>query len=188
MKKILAVLLWLSGLPGLVVASPYIRFMDGDPAHPSISTDFNIAPKNLKDTTGVLDIAILTHANRDGSIIPVSWRSWLPPESWVPFQLGFGGSIRGNAVISPGTSANISPIIAQDLLGWVGNSSSSWLQAVKAGLAGSGAAQVHLGVSLQGQIVNGGTWQSAKEAFPGRGIGEIIGNAARVNAGLAWKL
>lgn len=166
-------------------AKHYFRLLN--PHHLVIGAGFLIAPKTPLQTSSVVDLALITHSTQDGTIIPQSWQDWLPPESWVPLQVGFGGSFAGDAVGAIGTSANIAPIVASTLLHGVDKSSSGAAQAVKTALAGSDNGGIRLGGEVAGQICKGGTLQSAKEAFPGRGIGEILGNAARVDFGYAWK-
>ena len=166
-------------------ASSYFKLLD--PKHPIIGTGFNISPKNGLSTTETTDVALITHSTADGTIVPQSWQSWLPPESWVPLQVGIGGSLQGDFVVAPGMSVNISPIIAQNLLGWIGTSSNSFLQSLKVALSGSSQGQIRLGGTFLGTLVKGGTWQSPAQAFPGRGFLDIVGNAARLNFGVAWK-
>lgn len=167
-----------------VQAAPYFRLID--PSHPIIGAGLLIAPKDPLNTVAITDLALITHSTADGTIIPKSWQQILPPESWVPLQIGFGGSLRGDAVIAPGTSANIAPVLAAALLHGVDSNSAGWARAFKSALTGQGPGQLRLGGAMQGSLVKGGVFQSAKEMFPGRGIGEILGNAARIDVGYAW--
>lgn len=166
-------------------ASPYFRPIDL--RHPQVGAGFLIAPKSPLDTEAVTDVAIITHSTRDGSIIPAAWQSFLPPESWVPLQLGLGGSLRGNATAEAGTSANLAPQLAALALRGVDQASSGFLAAVKTALTGSGQGSVRIGVSLAGQLVRDGVWQSPRAMFPGQGFAEIVGNSARLNVGAAWQ-
>ena len=61
-------------------------------------------------------------------------------------------------------------------------------QAVKKALEGNGKVSVRLGGSLAGYWVRDGKFQSGKQMFPGEGFGEIMGNAAMLNFGVAWRL
>lgn len=166
-------------------AGPYFRLID--PAHPQVGAGFLISPKNPLDTTAVSDVALVTHSVADGTIIPESWRGIFPPVAWTPLQVGFGGSLRGDATIAPGTSANIAPAVASLLMRGVDENSSGAARAVKAALTGSGPGQIRLGGALACTLTKGGAFQSAKDACPGQGPLEIIGNAARVSVGYAWK-
>lgn len=166
-------------------AGSYFRLID--PAHPQIGAGLLISPKAPLETVAVTDLALITHSTADGTIIPESWRSVLPPESWVPLQVGFGGSFAGEATIAPGTSANLSPVIAAMLLRGVDSNSSGWAKALKTALSGNGQGQIRLGGALAGVVVRQGAFQSAKAAFPGQGALDIIGRAARVNVGYAWR-
>lgn len=165
-------------------ANPYFRPID--PNHPQVGAGFLISPKDPIKTMAVSDLALITHSTKDGTIIPDSWQGIIPPESWVPLQVGLGGSFSGSATIAPGASANLAPIIAANLLRGVDHSSSGAAQAVKTALVGSGQGYVRLGGALAGDIVNEGHFQSLKAAFPGRGVGEIFGNAARIDFGYSW--
>lgn len=183
MIKIIALLLL--GLPQVAHAVPYFKFID--PNHPQMSAGFLISPKAPLDTVGVIDLALVTHKAGDGSIIPLSWQSIIPPESWVPVQIGVGGSFRDELTIAPGTSANVAPIIAANLMRSVDANGSGFASALKLALQGSAQGQIRIGGALAGKVVKNGQWQSAKEAFPGQGIGEIIGNAARIDFGFGWQ-
>jgi hypothetical protein len=166
-------------------AAPYFRLLD--PAHPQVGASFLISPKSPGATIGVTDVALVTHSPADGTVIPDAWRPYVPPVAWTPLQLGAGGSLRGDAIVAPGTSANLAPAVAALLLRGVGASSSGWAQALQAALTGTGPGQIRLGVAFAGLAVRNGTIQSAKEAFPGRGLGEIVGNSARLDCGAAWR-
>lgn len=182
-QTIFSLLLLLACIPAS--ATPYFRPID--PNHPQVGAGFLISPKDPIKTMAVSDLALITHSTKDGTIIPDNWQSLIPPESWVPLQIGLGGSFTGSATIAPGMSANLAPIVAANLLRGVDGNSSGVAQAIKTALVGSGQGYIRLGGALAGDIVNDGHFQSLKAAFPGRGIEEIIGNAARINVGYAWK-
>lgn len=165
-------------------ASPYFRLID--PSHPHFGAGFLISPKDPTNTAGITDLAIITHSTADGTIIPATWQTIIPPESWVPFQIGFGGSFKGEAVVAPGTSANIAPIIASLTLRGVDQNSAGWARAVKTALMGTSGGGVRLGGSLAGVMVREGHFQSFKAAFPGQGFAEIVSNSARIDVGYAW--
>ena len=185
---VLSVLLFVAGMvfSGLANSAPYFQLLD--PSHPQIAAGLLISPKTPKDTLAVTDLALVTHSAKSGqSIIPAALQSIIPPESWVPLQGSFGGSFIGDATVGLGTSANIAPIVAATAFKAVSFSSPAWLQATKSALAGLGSGQVRLGGALAGQLVKGGGFQSFRGALPGRGIGEIIGNAARVEVAYGWQ-
>lgn len=180
-------LLWLTGLllvPSLSFASSYFRPID--PSHLQIASGCLIAPKIMSQTSCVTDLALITHSDKDGSIIPESWRSILPPESWVPLQIGVGGNFNGEAVVAPGMSGNLSPVLAGLILRNVNENDGSGLAGVKSFMLGHASYQLRLGGALQGLWVHEGHFQSMKAAYPGRGIGEILGNATRLDVGLGW--
>ena len=168
------------------LATPYFRLMD--PSHPVIGAGFLISPKALDKTYGVTDLALITHSVVDGTIIPESMLPYFPPVAWVPLHVGGGGSFKGNVIVDIGTSMNISPTVAALLLYGVDNRSQGWAGAVKRVLEGSGSVSLRIGGSLAGNLVKDGAFQSAKEMFPGAGIGEIISNNSMLNFGMAWRL
>ncbi len=133
MKLITAALLAALAAPS--IASPYFRPLDI--SHPQVSAGAIWSTSQLNQSVGVTDLAIITHSPADGSIIPGSWRSVMPPEDWVPLQLGAGGSFTGNAVINAGTSLNVAPQVAALVLRGVSASSSPWLVAVKSAFTGA---------------------------------------------------
>lgn len=182
MKSLIAALLF---LPSLSFASPYFRLLDL--SHPQVGAGFLIAPKDPLSSIAVTELALLTHSAADGSIVPASWQSVLPPESWVPLQAGFGGSFNGELTLEAGSSANIAPVVGSLLLRGVDQNSSGWAAAIKSALVGSPDGGIRLGGALAGITVKNGVFQSAKEAFPGQGFLEIVSNAARVDFGYAWK-
>ncbi len=172
-------------LPAAANARPYFRLMD--PSHLNVGAGFLISPKDPASTIAITDLTLVTHSVEDGTIIPESWRSVFPPVAWTPLQVGFGGSLRGEAVIAVGTSANVAPSVAALLMRGVDGQSSGAAKAVKAALNGSGPGQVRLGASLACSATRGGVFQSAKQACPGQGLLDIVGNSARASVGFAWK-
>lgn len=182
MKLLIAIALLV--LPSITIASPYLRLFD--PAHPQVGAGLLISPKTPSRTLAVTDIALVTHSTADGTIIPESWQPFLPPMAWG-LQLGVGGSFTGEATIAPGLSANLAPALAALALSKVDGQSAAWAQALKTALSGSSQGQLRIGGALAGIVAKEGHFQSAKAAFPGRGVGEILGNAARVDVGYAWK-
>ena len=87
----------------------YFHYMD--PSNPQISAGALFDPRgDITRTQAVTDIAIVTHSTTDGSIIPASWQSYIPPEAWVPLQIG-GGGTGGNYIINVGSSVNFLPIV-----------------------------------------------------------------------------
>lgn len=179
---------WFPAAPPKAESHPYFRLFDA--AHLQKGAGFLISPKDPKATFGIVDVALVTHSTSDGTLCDRvnPSRSWCIPESWVPLQLGLGGSFNGEATVAPGTSANLSPIIAATVLRGIDKNSSGWAQAVKAAFQAENGSGLRLGGALAGVAVRQGHFQSAKAAFPGRGIGEILGNAARVDVGYSWKL
>lgn len=159
-----------------------------DPHHMIVGAGFLVAPHDPLNTTAVTDLALITHSTADGTIIPESWQSIIPPESWVPLQVGFGGSFSGAATLSLGASANVAPVLAATLFRAVDKNSNGLAVATKTALAGSPQGGIRLGLALAGQAANEGHFQSLNAMFPGRGIGAIVGNAYRVSFGYAWNL
>jgi hypothetical protein len=183
MKRMIAAFLLM--VPMAASATPYFRLID--PSHLQVSAGFLISPKNPSDTAGVTELALITHSTADGTIIPQSWQSIIPPESWVPLQIGAGGSFSGDAIVDFGTSMNLSPIIANTALRWINSASGGFLQGIKNALMGSQSGQIRIGYALEGKAVQGGTFQSWSGMFPGHGFGQIIGNASRIDTGVGWK-
>lgn len=184
MKTLLTAVLLLSAT--IVNAGPYFRPLD--PHHLQYGAGFLVSPKNPLDTTAMMDLALITHSTADGTIVPDNWQSFIPPESWVPLQAGFGGSFQGAATVSLGASTNMAPIMAATLFRAVDKNSSQFAQATKTALAGSPKGGFRLGLALAGLATKDGHFQSLNEMFPGRGFAAIIGNAYRVSVGYAWNL
>lgn len=185
-RVLVLVLVILSACAVRAMAKPYFRLIDLK--HPVISAGFLISPKALDKTAGVTDVALVTHSSEDGTILPEFVLKYMPPVDWVPLAVGGGGDLRSNAVMDVGTSLNVSPAMAALLMRGIGAGSSPWAQAIKKAFECSGTTSIHLGVSLGGDLVKNGVFQSAKDMFPGQGIGEIVGNAAMLNFGVAWRL
>lgn len=172
----------------------YFRLLD--PHHLQMSAGTLYDLHGLAPVTYVTDLALVTHSTKDGSIIPSKWQQLgLAAEDWTPLQLGAGGSAKivggrltGNAVVAGGTSFNACPW----LLGWavkgIGSNPSVPLQVVKAAIVGNGTTypKLRLGYVLLGNIIVDGTMQSAKEAFPGSGVVDIVNRAGRLEAALGW--
>jgi len=171
--------------PAVCQAAPYFRPINF--SHPEISAGFAIAPKDLESTTGITDLALITHSSKDGTIIPEALQKYVPPISWAPLTIGFGGSFRQEVVLDIGTSANVSPALASLLLRGVDSSTTGWAAAIKRALEGESRGQVGLGVSLGGSWVKDGTFKSMKQMFPGSGFCEIVGNSARLSVNGGWK-
>ncbi len=162
----------------------YFRLLD--PRHIQQSAAMLYDPAGLDNSMGVTDIAIITHSTLDGSIVPERLQGYLPPEDWSPLALGFGGSLRGDAVVSAGASVNIAPQIGAMLLKAVDSNSPQWAQVIKGAFLGSGNGKLRIGWAEMGTAVKAGVFQSAKEAFPGRGALDILHRAGRIEVGWAW--
>ena len=191
MKKVLVIgLMFVAGIAQakqlLVFPDHYLRLMDI--GNPIIGAGFLVSPKELDKTYGVSDVALVTHSTADGTLLPSFIQPYLPPMAWVPLHAGFGGSFRKEIIFDLGTSMNISPALAATIMRGIGTSSQPWLRAVKKAFECSGDVSVRIGGSLAGHLIKNGVFQSGKEMFPGRGIGEILGNASMLNFGMAWKI
>lgn len=169
-----------------ILPDNYLRPLD--PSHLVIGGGFLLSPKALDKTYGVTDLALITHSPADGTLLPGFIQKYMPPVAWVPLHAGFGGSFRNEVIFDLGTSLNVSPAMAALLMKGIGTSSQPWLQAVKKAFECSGDVSIRIGGSLGGHLVKDGVFQSAKEFFPGQGVGEILGNASMLNFGVAWKL
>jgi hypothetical protein len=195
MKTMLVVALMLLTLVVLSVKShaaqfgflPDHYFRGIDVAHPEVAMGFDIAPKDLSQTTGITSLALITHSDKDGTLIPERLQAYIPPVSWAPLAVGFGGSFKQEVVLDIGTSANVSPAVAKLLMRGVDSSTTGWAAAIKRALEGESKAQIGLGVSLGGSWVKDGVFKSMKQMFPGCGPLEIVGNAARLSVNGGWK-
>lgn len=192
MKKLLKLgLLKITLMLAVVPAqAAYFRLLDVHAIQQSASID--IDPNGKVPTSGITDIAIMTHSTADGTIMPAFCRnSWCPPENHA-FTLGGGGNVgftngklQGNSVMSGGWTVNAAP----QLLGWavqgIGNASAPWLQGLKSQILSSNGNGLRIGYSLDGNLVNNGTfiW---KQIFPGQGFGDILKNASRIKVGYYW--
>ena len=107
---LLSPVLALTSAPCSAALLPKGYFKLIDLAHPQLSAGALIDPGDLKETLAVTDVAIVTHSNKDGSLIPQSWQSLLPPESWVPLQVGGGGNA-GSYIMNIGSSYNFIPVV-----------------------------------------------------------------------------
>lgn len=174
----------------------YFRLMD--PHHLQISAGTLYDLHGVAPVEYVTEVAIITHSTADGTILtPAMQKAGITPEDWVPFQVGFGGSAKitgghlsGNAITTFGTSGNACPLV----LGWavnnIGTSAPLPLQIIKAAVVGSGITypQLKIGYVFQGQAIQDGVFQSAKEMFPGSGILDIMNRAGRFELSVSKRL
>lgn len=172
-------------------ATPYARLMD--PAHVHQSAAVLIDPNGAQPTVAVMDVCTVTHSTADGSIIPMAWRSIIPPENLCLLGIGGGGSagwrggrLRGSAVVDINTSVNIAPQIGALMFAGINNTSPVLFQAVKAAMLNTNGNGVRIGGGLAGNAIKDGVFQSVKEALPGRGVLDIFKQASRVNVGYSW--
>lgn len=179
-------------ITGLLIGSVAVSchagyFQLANPSHLELSAGFGISPKSPGNSAGLTDVGIVVHP-RDpaNSIVPESWRSFIPPESWVPLQFSFGGNFKGEAVGGFGSSANLAPIFAGLFLRNADERSNSVAGQVKSFMLGHQSAQLRLGANLMGDWIKDGHFQSLRAAYPGQGFFDIIGNAARIDVGLGW--
>jgi len=177
----------------LAGATPYFRLIDIK--HPQTDNSLVYAMKNGAFVGGVTDIALITHANADGSIIPASLqRLGLAPEPWVPLQVGIGGELSGNAFMHIGASANVSAFVAGSIIKMCGGLSNPTAKAIGKfmtdglTLPGGSTLGFSAGIGIDGGFVHEGHFQSFNAMFPGRGLGQILENASAYTIGLAWQL
>lgn len=163
----------------------YLRPIDF--THPEIAMGFDIAPKDLSETTGITSIAIITHSDKDGTLIPERLQPYFPPVAWAPLAIGFGGSFNQEVVLDIGTSANVSPALAELLMRGTDSGTTGWAAAIKRALEGESKGQIGLGVAFGGSLVKNGTFKSAKQMFPGEGFMDVFGNALRLSVNGGWK-
>ena len=174
-------------------ATPYFRMIDLK--HPQTDNSLVYAMSNGAFVGGVTDVALITHSNGDGSIIPERLQKWgFAPEPWVPLQVGIGGELSGNAFMHVGASANVSAFVAGTIINMIGGLSNPTAKAIGKfftdGLevAGAGTFGFSAGVGIDGGFVHEGHFQSVKAMFPGRGLGQILENASAYSIGVAWQL
>lgn len=179
MKKTLVALILL--VTPAANAASYFRFIDVN--HVQQSAAFLFDPNGISGSVGVTNIALITHSTTDGTIVPLALQPYLPPENWAPIEIGGGGSFRADAVIDAGTSVNLAPQLGALVFARVDTSSPAWLQAAKAA-AGNGGFRI--GWAMAGNIVKGGIFQSAKEAFPGQGPLDVLKKGSRLMVGYSW--
>ena len=191
MKKLI-LMAGLLALPALASAGPYLRLIDIH--HPQTDAMSLYKVEDRSFLAGVTDLALVTHSNADGSLVPQSLQKYVAPEPWVPLQVGVGGSVTGNAFIHLGTSYNVGSQLASSIIKLTGSSGNPTAKAfgdfMGAGLAlpGGGTLGFAAGVGLAAQLVQDGHFQSIPAMFPGRGPGPILVNASAYSIGLAWKL
>lgn len=174
------------------VASPYLRLMSASQGiHQSASVA--IDPNGVAPTVALTDICAITHSTVDGSIIPASWQAYVPPENLCALSFGGGGKasfsggrLTGDAVINTGASVNLAPQIGALALRGIDSSSNPIAQAVKAAFLNVNGQGVRAGGGFNGNLVKDGVFQSAKEAFPGRGPFDIAKRAVRITVGFQW--
>lgn len=171
--------------PRASFAGAYFRGFDPNNIHQSagflLDTHANGDP-----VAGVTDIALITHSTADGSIIPVTLQKWLPPENWSPLSVGAGANFKVDGVIDLGSSINVAPQIGALFLAAVDSSSAPWLQAVKGSLLGNLPLQTRIGYAEVLRVARAGTILPPDQMLPGRGLGDILNRAGRVNLGVAW--
>jgi hypothetical protein len=191
-KKSVLLFVLLALAPAVAEASPYLRPIDIN--HPQTGAVSLYRVRDRSFLAGVADLALVTHSNADGSLVPTPLQKYIAPEPWVPLQIGFGGSVTKNAYIHLGTSYNVGAQLASSIIKLTGTSANPTARAVTDflgdGLVLSGGSTLGFaaGVGLAGQIVEDGHFQNVRAAFPGCGPGAILENAAAYSLGLAWKL
>lgn len=183
----------------VIVGKPnghYFRFMD--PHHLQLSAGTLYDLHGVAPLTYVTEVAIVTHSTADGSILsPKLQKLGISAEDWTPFQVGAGGSakivggrLKGGAVVAFGTSGNACPLV----LGWavsnVGPGAPLAMQIAKAAILGDGTdyAKLRIGYVFQGTAIADGVFQSAKEAFPGRGVLDIANRSGRLELSVSKRL
>lgn len=164
----------------------YLRL--ASPAHLEQSAGVLINYHAPANSAGVTDFAVLTHANKDDSLMPEACRAtWCPPVAFDLFHVGFGGDFKGDAIGDLGFGFNAAPQLTAWAFQSVDRGSPAWLQATKDAFLGVGPGKVRIGYALQGDLVRGGVFQSAKHAFPGAGLFDILDRAGRVEVGVGWQ-
>jgi len=194
MKKMLTLLAVIFMAKASAQATPYFRLMDVHHVQTDAITLF--AVNDSRFVGAVTDVALITHVNADGSLIPQKLQDiGLIPEPWVPLQVGLGGDIHTNALIHMGSSVNVSAFVAGSAIKICGGIKNPTAKAIADFMTTGldlgqeyGVVGFSAGIGVAGNIVNNGHFQSAKAMFPGQGIGEILKNASTYSLGLAWKL
>ena len=189
MKSLLLIVAILVAVAVPSFATPYIRYIGENGAPVWKSAGFDVSPRTPLNTVGVVNVGLLTHSTADGSLCAkLNLGSWCVPESWVPLQASLGGSFADQLYGGLGTGFNLAPQVGALLFAKVRASSSASLQALKTAFAAQDPTktQVRLGVDFIGSIAQDGRFVSLREGFPGRGPMRVLGNAARLNIGLAW--
>ena len=181
------------GLPS-TAGKQYFRLMDIH--HPKTDAIGLYSIKSFEFIGGVTDIALITHATADGSLIPdVLQKQGFAPEPWVPLQVGIGGSaqtgyVRGHI----GSSFNASSFLAQTAMNMLQAHPTGFTKGVTdlltSGLALPGGSTVGFstGLGLAANFISEGHFQSGKQMFPYQGLGPNLMNASCFSIGLAWNL
>lgn len=184
--------------PVIVGASTghYFRWLD--PHHLLVSAGTLYDLSGVEPVSYVTEVALVTHSTTDGSIIPPALqRAGILAEDWTPVQVGFGGSAKvvggrltGNALTTFGTAGNVCPWVFGWAVSHIDASSPPALQIVKAAVVGDGTSspKLRLGYDLEAHAISGGTFQSAKEALPGRGVLDIARRASRFEVSVLKRL
>lgn len=94
-------------------ATPYLRLLDL--SKPQVSAGAFVDPSDPGNSSAGSMLALVTHSNRDGCLIPS-----ITCEDWTPLAVGFA-TRSGKTVFALGPSVNLAPIVKASLL-WVFNS------------------------------------------------------------------
>jgi hypothetical protein len=167
----------------------------GIPSSGHFQTDaLSVYQMKTRALTGVqTDLALVTHSTATTIMPKFLQAKGVPTIPWA-LASGAGGSLSGNAFVNINLSVNWTSVLATSIINLTGKSSSPIAAGVTdfftQGLAlpgNNGTLGFAGGVGLVGQAVNEGHFQSFAAAFPGRGPGAILENAACYTLGLAWK-
>lgn len=107
-KSAIVALLVLAALCILAVksmASPYFRF--AGQGNWNLSEGVSFSHRDLAKTQNVTMLALITHSEADGSILPQAWVDAGWANAWTPLSVGFGCGQSTSGKL--GSSANMSP-------------------------------------------------------------------------------
>ena len=117
MKYILG-FLFLTSFCGISNAAPYVQGLWTKNAPVYISQDVVLMPTSLAYDRTFTNIAVVYHPLSSGSMIPVAWRQYLPPESWA-CTVGAGYGAGSGAGTDGGFGCGLN--LLDSVRGWASN-------------------------------------------------------------------
>ena len=105
MRRMFLLVVIALALSSVASASPYFRFAGA--GNWNLSEGVSFSHRDLSKTQNITMLALITHSDKDGSILPQAWVDAGWANDWTPLSVGFGCGQNTSGKL--GSSANISP-------------------------------------------------------------------------------